>query len=172
MVKSQHENGWSDSAGPWGQQRGQQICPVGHLQRHSQDKSLTGRESWQAGTETSQPQPRMGQKVHSKDQSKTTYAESGRTPVIPTQDVLFADLWKGAFLRRPQTEGVFRVTLTTWTHTCKVTKAQRRVNKLPCMCHLGLKGSAKWDLLSEKFTTDGPSDGAYEWPMLGFHLIR
>lgn len=35
----------------------------------------------------SQPQLRMGQKVHSKDQSKTTYAESWRTPVIPTQDV-------------------------------------------------------------------------------------
>lgn len=102
-----------------------------------------------------------------KDQSKPTYTESGRTPVIPTQDVC-----KGAFLRRPQMEGVCRVTLTTCTHTHKGTKAQTRLSKLPCMCHLGLKGSAKRDLLSEKFTKDGPFDGAYQWPVLGFHLIH
>lgn len=136
MVKSQHENGWSDSAGPWGQQRGQ-ICPVGHLQRNSQDKSLTGMESWQVGTAQKSALAKDGSEGPFKDQSKPTYTESGTDT-----SSMFADLWKGAFLRRPQMEGVCRVTLTTCTHTHKEPKPRRDWLSWPCICHLGLEGPA------------------------------
>lgn len=104
-----------------------------------------------------------------KDQSKPTYTESGRTPVIP-QDVCRS--LKGCISKKAPDGRSLQSDADNMHPYPQGTKAQTRLSKLPCICHLGLKGSAKRDFLSEKFTKDGPFDGAYEWPMLGFHLIH